>query len=433
MQAVKKTVCYGVLLLMSCFTCLVLFGSGLITEAYGANDSYTPLTTYANFSLTKTIAGREFQEGDSFTFAIEPQDGAPDPDPGSISINPSSDHKYEYKPSKNNEVRIDFKEPGIYKYIISEKEPENPEPNMIYDKTQYTLEIVVEVDGADTEPTPPAGGDSSDDGDGNTTTTPPEEEGGQPGSSDGQASAGGTGAVPADGEPEPVGGNDGEQGTDNAAAALLTRNGSPDSGNDDNANTGKIDGTSPASDSTPRDLVITSYKVTCGEQPIICETDAAIKNHGSIKFGSPLEFKNTVNIPDPNPDPDPNPSYTRLTVKKEWVLDDGGSRPESVTVFLLRNGKFCKEATLNASNGWEHTWESLDDRYSWSVEETNAPGGFASSVSHQETVWTITNDDLPDKTDTPPELEEHRAPEEPRNPDSGIDSTPTHDIPDTGR
>ena len=97
MQAVKKTVCYGVLLLMSCFTCLVLFGSGLITEAYGANDSYTPLTTYANFSLTKTIAGREFQEGDSFTFAIEPQDGAPDPDPGSISINPSSDHKYEYK------------------------------------------------------------------------------------------------------------------------------------------------------------------------------------------------------------------------------------------------------------------------------------------------------------------------------------------------
>ena len=36
---------------------------------------------------------------------------------------------------------------------------------------------------------------------------------------------------------------------------------------------------------------------------------------------------------------DPRPSYTSLTVNKEWILDDGGEAPVSVTVELLRNNR----------------------------------------------------------------------------------------------
>ena len=125
---------------------------------------------------------------------------------------------------------------------------------------------------------------------------------------------------------------------------------------------------------------------------------------------------------------DPRPSYTSLTVNKEWILDDGGEAPVSVTVELLRNNRVYEEVTLDEDNDWSHTWTHLNDRYNWKVREADVPDGFTAEISHRGTIWTITNDDLPEDPETPPE-----EPDEPDEPDTPEDPvTPDEpDVPDT--
>ena len=154
---------------------------------------------------------------------------------------------------------------------------------------------------------------------------------------------------------------------------------------------------------------------------------------------SALSWTNTWKEPDdpgdgPGDDPgddsgdNPRPSYTSLTVNKEWILDDGGEAPVSVTVELLRNNRVHEKVTLDEDNDWSHTWTRLDDRYNWKVQEADVPDGFTAEVSHHGTIWTITNDDIPEDPETPPE-----EPDEPDEPDTPEDPvTPDEpDVPDT--
>lgn len=136
---------------------------------------------------------------------------------------------------------------------------------------------------------------------------------------------------------------------------------------------------------------------------------------------------------------------TRLTVNKVWVGDTEASRPESITVALMRGDTPEGEAvTLTAENGWTYTWENLEilpEGESWSVREINVPEGYTSRVSAPANgVVTITNT-LPDNpppdnpynpppTDTtddnppperpeePPVLPELPDPNEPDSPDT---------------
>ena len=163
---------------------------------------------------------------------------------------------------------------------------------------------------------------------------------------------------------------------------------------------------------------------------------------------SALSWTNTWKEPDdpgdgPGDDPgddsgdDPRPSYTSLTVNKEWILDDGGEAPVSVTVELLRNNRVYKEVTLDEDNDWSHTWTRLDGRFNWKVQEADVPDGFTAEVSHRGTIWTITNDDIPEDPETPPEEpdepDEPDTPEDPVTPDEpGVPDTPdTPDEPNT--
>lgn len=88
-----------------------------------------------------------------------------------------------------------------------------------------------------------------------------------------------------------------------------------------------------------------------------------------------------------------NDTGRNLIVQKRWVLDNGGTRTNSVTVQLLRNGQVYSEATLNGRNNWAYTWENLDEDATWTVRENNVPSGFTSSVSHVSNFWIVTNDD----------------------------------------
>ncbi|MCJ7834848.1 Cna B-type domain-containing protein [Cuneatibacter sp. NSJ-177] len=108
----------------------------------------------------------------------------------------------------------------------------------------------------------------------------------------------------------------------------------------------------------------------------------------------------------------PDPDETSLTVKKEWVLNDGGKATDSIKVELLRNGERFDEITLNAHNGWEYTWNDLAGGYRWSVAEVDVPEGFTAEVSNQGNTWIITNDDIPSK------------PVEPTDPKKPVDDAP---------
>lgn len=85
--------------------------------------------------------------------------------------------------------------------------------------------------------------------------------------------------------------------------------------------------------------------------------------------------------------------YEKLTVHKVW--DDNGDpeRPESITVHLLRDGESTEEIELNEANQWTYTWDQLDDRYQWSVQEDVPTGYEVSSKTEDNTVFITNHND----------------------------------------
>lgn len=82
--------------------------------------------------------------------------------------------------------------------------------------------------------------------------------------------------------------------------------------------------------------------------------------------------------------------YNKLTVHKAW--DDNGDpdRPDSVKVNLLQDGKVSETVGLNDGNQWSYSWNNLDDRYTWSVEEI-VPDGYTATYKTQDNIVFITN------------------------------------------
>lgn len=91
--------------------------------------------------------------------------------------------------------------------------------------------------------------------------------------------------------------------------------------------------------------------------------------------------------------------YEKLTVHKVW--DDNGDpdRPKSVKINLLKDGQVAETVTLNKENQWTYTWDDLDDRYTWTVEEEAVKGYEISYKTEDNTVF-ITNHN--DYVPTPP-------------------------------
>lgn len=76
---------------------------------------------------------------------------------------------------------------------------------------------------------------------------------------------------------------------------------------------------------------------------------------------------------------------TNITVEKEWANVDGITLPASIQVQLY-NGttKVGDPVTLNAANGWKHTFENLPEyngstKINYTAKEVNVPTGFTSS------------------------------------------------------
>ncbi len=97
--------------------------------------------------------------------------------------------------------------------------------------------------------------------------------------------------------------------------------------------------------------------------------------------------------------------YNKLTVHKVWADNGYPDRPESVTVWLLKDGEKAESVILNAENQWTYTWEELDDRYTWTVEE-EVPAGYTASYKTEDNRIFITNhmDYVPKPDPEPVEL-----------------------------
>ncbi len=86
------------------------------------------------------------------------------------------------------------------------------------------------------------------------------------------------------------------------------------------------------------------------------------------------------------------PQYT-ATVTKVWEGDTADVRPASVQVQLMLNGKPVGDpVTLNAANGWKHTYTGLDAKGPYTVDEVTLAEGYVSTVEEGEgNTFVITN------------------------------------------
>lgn len=129
----------------------------------------------------------------------------------------------------------------------------------------------------------------------------------------------------------------------------------------------------------------------------------------------------------------PSDTYTSVSVKKVWKLDDGGTAADSVEVSLLKDGAEHDRVTLNAGNSWSHTWNHLNDKYHWTVEEIAVPDGFTVSINREPgNRFVITNDDKPSDPDDPDDPDNPDDPDDPDEPDKPVnpDNPDTPDTPD---
>lgn len=98
---------------------------------------------------------------------------------------------------------------------------------------------------------------------------------------------------------------------------------------------------------------------------------------------------------------------TERKVLKVW--DDGGdtaSRPQEITVQLLKNGIVYDTVTLSARNNWRYTWDKLPNydsngrRIEWSVVERDV-SGYTVLVSREGLTFVITNSRTPGEPSEP--------------------------------
>ena len=78
-------------------------------------------------------------------------------------------------------------------------------------------------------------------------------------------------------------------------------------------------------------------------------------------------------------------------VLKVWN-DDGNEqeRPQSITVYLLRDGEVYDTVTLKQADNWRYEWPKLSNDYHWTVTE-QVEGNYTVSVSQEGITYVVTN------------------------------------------
>lgn len=104
--------------------------------------SVTPLDAELDFDLSKVISGREWTDGDEFSFTITAPDGAPLPDPATVTVS-KHDAKDGIAAIKFGKIR--YTATGTYKYEI--RENAGSTVGLTYDAHVATAEVTVTENG----------------------------------------------------------------------------------------------------------------------------------------------------------------------------------------------------------------------------------------------------------------------------------------------
>ena len=104
--------------------------------------SVTPIDTELDFGLSKAIDGREWTEGDKFSFTITAPEGTPLPDPATVTVS-KNDAKDGIAAIKFG--KIHYTAAGTYKYEI--RENAGNAAGMTYDGHVATAEVTVTDNG----------------------------------------------------------------------------------------------------------------------------------------------------------------------------------------------------------------------------------------------------------------------------------------------
>ena len=112
------------------------------TATFKNTYSVTPTDADLDFGLSKAIDGREWTDGDEFSFTITAPDGAPLPDPATVTVS-KHDAKDGIAAIKFGKIR--YTAAGTYKYEIRENAGNTV--GMTYDSHVATAEVTVTEDG----------------------------------------------------------------------------------------------------------------------------------------------------------------------------------------------------------------------------------------------------------------------------------------------
>lgn len=459
MEAVKRNVCRGVIFLMACLTCVVVFGSGLI--AWAVDTTYSPFTTYTrDFGIygSKTLEGRDFQDNDTFTFQIKPEDKdtpVPMNESGipleTVTITPGSD-----KNSENFDfgAAFTFKDPGNYTYYIFEIQSEEGAalPYITYDKTRYKLTVTVGVKedtGNETggEGAPSGETDASANGESNAPATAGSEGEGDPivDPSDPVENN----ITPADGGEEngPSGDGDNQSGGDDAQSKESVQK-------ELEVTNVKVEKCSSSDDKCtvvyngpPTDkqycaftnvyggasIPLTGTKTLTGRdfQPgdtftfiITSKDDGNTRTEVTIQPTSGSSAKIDFGMLYFDPDDlgkDKEKTFTYTITEKQGEIDgmtyDTDPRTVQIKVTTLEGGKMKAEVVspVDGSLSWTNTWEGPDDPGDYPETPPEEPDEPDEPDTPEDPV-TPDEPDVPDTLDTP---DEPNTPNEPTLPQTG--------------
>lgn len=81
-------------------------------------------------------------------------------------------------------------------------------------------------------------------------------------------------------------------------------------------------------------------------------------------------------------------------VKKVWKDDGAKDRPDSVSVYLLKDGAVVQTVTLSAENQWSYSWTDTGE-HTWQVREIEI-SGYTVTIAQNGNVFVITNTRIDD-------------------------------------
>lgn len=119
-----------------------VLADGVKAATFENTYSVTPLDAELDFGLSKVISGREWTDGDEFSFTITAPDGAPLPDPATVTVS-KHDAKDGIAAIKFGKIR--YTAAGTYKYEI--RENAGSAAGMTYDGHVATAEVTVTENG----------------------------------------------------------------------------------------------------------------------------------------------------------------------------------------------------------------------------------------------------------------------------------------------